>query len=51
MKKNYKQPNTIVVKVKMQSMITVSPLGIGGTTQSKDDLLSREHNTDWEEDD
>jgi len=54
MKKNYRQPNTIIVKVKMQSMIAASPvatLDMGGTTQTTGELLSRERGWDNEGDD
>ena len=53
MKKNYMQPNTLIVQLKMHSMIAASPTtpGIGGTTSSTSDLLSRERGWDDEEDD
>ncbi|MBO4810379.1 MAG: hypothetical protein J5552_02300 [Prevotella sp.] len=51
MKKTYKQPNTIIVKVRMQSMIANTTLGLAGTTNQVDDLLSRDHNSSWDDED
>ena len=50
MKKNYMQPNTIIVQLKMHSMIAASPK-LGGTTSNPDDLLSRERGWDDDEED
>lgn len=49
MKKNYQQPNTIIIKVSMQSMIAATGLGLEGTTDKTSDLLSREKG--WDDDD
>ena len=42
MKKTYMQPVTMLTKVNVEQMICTSGLEVAGTTNSEDDLLSRE---------
>jgi hypothetical protein len=54
MKKNYNQPDTIIVKLTTQSMIAISPTGapgMGGTTNNTSDLLSLDRSSDWDDED
>ena len=54
MKKNYMQPNTIIVNIRMHSLLSNSPgstPGLGGTTSNTSDLLSRERGWDDDEED
>lgn len=49
MKKIYIEPKTMIVKVELQQMIAES-LGVYGTTDNNT-MLSREGNSDWDDED
>ncbi len=54
MKKNYNHPNTRIFNVKIQSLLSNSPgtaPGMGGATNNVNDLLSRDRNSDWDDED
>ena len=53
MKKNYNQPDTIIVKLKTQHLLntTAGAPGMGGTTSNTSDLLSRDRSSDWDDED
>lgn len=48
MKKTYMTPAIEVIRIATQHMIASSKPGVGGTTSTESDLLSRE--LDWDED-
>ena len=50
MKKTYMQPAMLLTKVAMQQIICVSGPQLSGTTGDKDILLSRQRDSDWDDD-